>query len=146
MQTKNELYIEKQGLQNGYLGFFKFCFFESKNFKKKSLLSKNDHKIQNFKKFKKNICCRAAVFNQCTKFQLDTIIFDPKRDVFVFPIVPNDDAIHSNAFFYSYCKLTGKVIVPFPFPFPLPFSITILFLRRFYFSNISFLKNIYIYF
>ena len=40
-----------------------------------------------------------AVLNQCAKFQLNTIIFDPKRDVFVFPIVPNDDVIHSNAFF-----------------------------------------------
>ena len=30
MQTKNGLYIEKQGLQNGYLGFFKFFFFDPK--------------------------------------------------------------------------------------------------------------------
>ena len=34
-----------------------------------------------------------AVFNQCAKFQLDMIIFDPKRDVFVLTIVPNDDVI-----------------------------------------------------
>ena len=38
-----------------------------------------------------------GVFNQCEKFQLNAIIFDPKTDVFVFPIVPNDDVIHSNA-------------------------------------------------
>ena len=40
MQTKNREYIEKQGLQNGYLGFFKFWFFDPKNFKKSFFLEK----------------------------------------------------------------------------------------------------------
>ena len=100
MQTKNRCYIEKQGLQNGYLGFLKFCFFDPKNFKNNCFL-KNDHKIQNFPNFQKTgiYDVELAVFNQCAKFQLDTIIFGPKRDVFVFPIVPNDDVIHLNAIF-----------------------------------------------
>ena len=37
-----------------------------------------------------------SVVNHCSNFQLDTIIFDPTRDVFVFI---KDDVIHSNAVF-----------------------------------------------
>ena len=112
MQTKNRWYIEKQGLQNGYLGFFKFWFFDPKNLKK-SFFLENDHKSKIFKFSKTGIYVEElAVFNQCANFQLDTIIFDPQRDVFVFPIVPNDDVIHLNAIFESYSPLTGKLMVP----------------------------------
>ena len=102
MQTKNAWYIEKQGLQNGYLGFFKFCFFDPKNVKKSLFLGKWSQNPKFSKLSKTGIhVVELAVFNQCAKFQLDTIIFDPKRDVFVFPIVPNDDVIHLNAIFWE---------------------------------------------
>ena len=52
MQTKLGYYIEKQGLQNGYLGFFKFCFFDPKNFKKSPFLEKwsQNSKLSKFSK------------------------------------------------------------------------------------------------
>ena len=53
MQTKNGWYIEKQGLQNGYLGFLKFCFFDPKIFKKITFLRKMITKSKIFKIFKK---------------------------------------------------------------------------------------------
>ena len=83
MQTKNGWNIEKQGLQNGYLGFFKFCFFDPKKFKK-YLVLENDHKIQNFQKIQKPgiYVVELAVHNQCANFQLDTIIFDPQKGCF----------------------------------------------------------------
>ena len=75
--------------------FLNFAFLTPKSSKNIFFL-KNDHKIQNFQKFQKTgiYVIELAVLNQYAKFQLDTIIFDPKRDVFVFPIVPNDDVIH----------------------------------------------------
>ena len=53
-----------------------------------------------FQIFKKNgiYVVELGVFKQCAKFQLDAIIFDTQKGCFVFPIVPNDDVIHSNAF------------------------------------------------
>ena len=53
MQTKNVWYIEKQGLQNGYLGFFKFCFFLSQIFQKITCFRKIITKSKMFKIFKK---------------------------------------------------------------------------------------------
>ena len=53
MQTKNREYIEKQGLQNGYLGFFKFWFFDPKNVKKIIFFRKMIIKSKIFKIFKK---------------------------------------------------------------------------------------------
>ena len=90
MQTKRGQYIEKQGLQNGYLGFFKFCFFDPKNFKKITFFRKTITKIQNVQNFPKTglLVVELAVFNQCAKFQLDTIIFDPQKGCFVFPMCP----------------------------------------------------------
>ena len=52
MQTKNVLYIEKQGLQNGYLGFFNFCFFDPKKLKQITFFRKVITKSKIFKKFK----------------------------------------------------------------------------------------------
>ena len=92
--------------------FSNFAFMTPK-ISKHHFFRKKDHKIQNLKIFLKTgiYIVELAVFNQCAKFQLDTIIFDPKRDVFVFPIVPNDDVIHLNAIFESYSPLTGKLMV-----------------------------------
>ena len=69
--------------------FLNFAFFNPK-ISKNIFFLENDHKIQNFQKFQKTgiYVVELAVLNQCAKFQLDTIIFDPKRDVFAFPIVP----------------------------------------------------------
>ena len=80
--------------------FLNFAFLNPK-ISKNHFFTKNVHKIQNFQNFQKTVLyvVELAVFNQCAKFQLDTIILAPKRDVFVFPIVPNDDVIHLNANF-----------------------------------------------
>ena len=44
----------------------------------------NDHKIQNFQNFQNTgiYVVELAVFNQCAKLQLDTIIFDPQKVCF----------------------------------------------------------------
>ena len=61
MQTKKGKCIEKQDLQTGYLGFFKFCFFDPKHLKKSLFLEKRSQNPK-FSKFSKNriICCRAS--------------------------------------------------------------------------------------
>ena len=58
--------------------FLNFAFLTPK-------ISKNKSKI--FKIFKKNgiYVVELAVFNQCAKFQLDTIIFDPQKECFCLP-------------------------------------------------------------
>ena len=45
------------------------------------------HKIKNFQNFQKTgiYVVELAVFNQCAKFQLDTIIFDPQKGCFCLP-------------------------------------------------------------
>ena len=55
-----------------------------------------------------------AFVNRCAKFKFDTILFDPQKGCFVFPIVPNDDVLPSNAFFFfkSCNTFTGNLMVP----------------------------------
>ena len=53
MQAKNGWYIEKEGLQKGYLRCFKFCFFDQKNFKNHFFLEKWSQNQKVFKIFKK---------------------------------------------------------------------------------------------
>ena len=61
--------------------FLNFVFLTPKI----SFFKKNDHKIQNFQKFPKTgiYVVEPAVLNQCAKFQLDTIIFDPQKGFFL---------------------------------------------------------------
>ena len=71
----------------------------------KKMTTKSD--FQNFQKTGIYVV-EIAVFNQCAKFQLDTIIFDPQKGCFCVPIVPNDDVIPSNAFFIVLALVQKK--------------------------------------
>ena len=44
-------------------------------------MNKNDHKIQNFENFQKNVLYvkHLAKVHQSTKFQIDASIFDPQK-------------------------------------------------------------------
>ena len=62
--------------------FLNFVFFYPKNVKNHFL--EIDHKIQNFQKTGIHVV-ELVVFNQCAKFQLDTISFDPQKGCFCLP-------------------------------------------------------------
>ena len=68
------------------LGYF---WFLTPTIPKNHLFWKNGDKVNNFQNFQKTeyIVVELAVFTQCAKFQLNKILFGPKSDVFVFPIV-----------------------------------------------------------
>ena len=53
MQTKIDDTEKSKVFQKGYLGFFKFCFFDPKNFKKITFFKKMITKSKIFKIFKK---------------------------------------------------------------------------------------------
>ena len=61
-------------------------------------------KIQNFQNFQKTITyvIQLLVVYQCTKFQVNSSIFDPKWSVFVPEIIPIYDLIFSNAIFITF--------------------------------------------
>ena len=107
-------------------------FFYPENFKK-SLFWEKWPQNQNFPKFQQKngiYVVELGVSYQCAKFQLDAIVFDPQKGCFLFPIVPNDDVLHANAFFYSCSPLTYKKT-----------NGTIRLLRRFCFRNMSLFKK-----
>ena len=72
-----------------------FCFFFTQKKLKHHFL--NDHKIEIYQDFQKTgkYVVELTVFNQFAKLQLDTIIFDPQKGCFVFPIVANDGWRHT---------------------------------------------------
>ena len=67
--------------------FLNFAFLPQKI---QNIFLKNDHKILSssyIQKFQKTgiYVVELAVLNQCAKFQLDTIIFDPQKGCFCLP-------------------------------------------------------------
>ena len=63
--------------------------------------------IQNFQKTGTNVIHLLVVY-QCTKFQVNSAIFDPKWSVFVSESIPNYDVIFSNAIFVTSGGRTQK--------------------------------------
>ena len=63
-----------------------------------------DLKIQNIQNFQKTVTyvIQLLVFYQCTKFQVNSSIFDPKWNVFVSEIISIYDVIFSNAIFFNF--------------------------------------------
>ena len=71
-------------------------------------------KIQNFQNFQKTVTyvIHLLVVYQCTKFQVNSSIFDPKWSVFVSEIIPIYDVIFSNAIFVTSGGRTQKQMTP----------------------------------
>ena len=71
-------------------------------------------KIQNIQNLPKNVTyvIHLLVVYQCTKFQVNSSIFDPKWSVFVFEIIPIYDVIFSNAIFITSGGRAQKQMTP----------------------------------
>ena len=71
-------------------------------------------KIQNIQNFQKTgtYVIHLLVVYQCTKFQVNSSIFDPKWSVFVSESIPNYDVIFSNAIFVTSGDRTQKQMTP----------------------------------
>ena len=71
-------------------------------------------KIQNIQNFQKNVTyvIHLLVVYQCTKFEVNSSIFDPKWSVFVSEIIPIYDVIFSNAIFVTSGGRTQKPMTP----------------------------------
>ena len=81
---------------------------------KNRFLGKMILKIQNVQNFEKNVTyiIHLLVVYQCTKFQVNSSIFDPKWSVFVSKIIPIYDVIFSNAIFATSGGRTQKQMTP----------------------------------
>ena len=73
-----------------------------------------DPKIQNIQNFQKTVTyvIQLLVVYQCTKFQVNSSIFDPKWSVFVSESIPIYDVIFSNATFVTSGGRTQKQMTP----------------------------------
>ena len=71
-------------------------------------------KIQNIQNCQKTVTyvIHLLVVYQCTKFQVNSSIFDPKWSVFVSEIIPIYDVIFSNAIFVTSGGRTQKQMTP----------------------------------
>ena len=71
-------------------------------------------KIENIQTFKKTVTyvIQLLVVYQCTKFQVNSSIFDPKWSVFVSEIIPIYDVIFSNAIFVTSGGRMQKQMTP----------------------------------
>ena len=71
-------------------------------------------KIQNIQYFQKTgtYVIHLLVVYQCTKFQVNSSIFDPKWSVFVSEIIPIYDVTFSNAIFVTSGGRTQKQMTP----------------------------------
>ena len=94
--------------------FFKILGFWPQKFQKIKFLGEMDSKIHNFRKFQKTVTyvIQQLVVYQCTKFQVNSSIFDPKWSVFVSEIMPIYDVITSNAIFVTSGGRTQKQMTP----------------------------------
>ena len=81
---------------------------------KKLIFGKMDPKIQSFQNFQKNVTyvIQVLVIYQCTKFQVNSSIFDPKWSVFISKIIPIYDISFSNAIFVTSGGRTQKQMTP----------------------------------
>ena len=71
-------------------------------------------KIQNIQNFQKTVTyvIHLLVAYQCTQFQVNSSIFDPKWSVFVSEIIPIYDVFFSNAIFVTSGGRTQKQMTP----------------------------------
>ena len=92
--------------------FFKILGFWPLKFQKIDFFGKWSLKSKIFKIFKKTVTyvIHLLVVYQCTKFQVNSSIFDPKWSVFVSEIIPSYDVIFSNAIFVTSGGRTQKQI------------------------------------
>ena len=94
--------------------FQNFGFLTPKISKNCCFFWKMNPKIQSFRNFQKTVTyvIQLLVVYQCTKFQVNSSIFDPKWSAFVFVIIPNYNAIFSNAIFVTSGGRTQKQMTP----------------------------------
>ena len=71
-------------------------------------------KIQNIQNFQKTVTYVIHLLDvyQCTKFQVNSSIFDPQMEYFVSEIIPIYDVIFSNAIFVTSGGRTQKQMTP----------------------------------
>ena len=94
--------------------FLKILGFWSLKFQKIDFFGKIIPKIQNIQNFQKTVTyiIHLLVVYQCTKFPVNSSIFDPKWSVFVSEIIPIYDVIFSNAIFVTSGGRTQKQMTP----------------------------------
>ena len=100
---KTPIDVKWEALQDGYVGFFNIFGFWRLKFQKKM-----DPKNQNIQNVQKPVTCviKLLVFYQCTKFQVDSSIFDPPNGVF---LSPKSYLFMTSFFQMRFLKLLGVV-------------------------------------